>query len=74
LPPSWEGTFVSELKPAESPLLHEVQFIDVILRPGHLFILPPHWIVSMKSDDTPPVFAWIEVHHPISFLAAALQN
>jgi len=72
LPQNWEGQFVSELKPADCPLLNEVQFMDVILRPGHMFILPPHWIVSLKSNDTPPVFAWIEVHHPISKLAASL--
>jgi len=70
--PQWEGQFVAELKSADYPLLNEVQFMDVILRPGHMFILPPHWIVSLKSTDAPPVFAWIEVHHPISKLAAAL--
>jgi hypothetical protein len=76
LPPSWEGTFVTELKPSDCPLLHELQFMDVILRPGHMFILPPHWIVSLQSRDTTtlPIFAWIEVHHPISSLATALQN
>ena len=72
LPPDWEGRFVSEMRQADSPLLNEVQFMDVILRPGHMFIMPPHWIISMKSTDTPPVFAWIEVHHPISKLAASL--
>jgi hypothetical protein len=72
LPADWEGKFVSDLKTADCPLLNEVQFMDVILRPGHMFILPPHWIVSLRSSDTPPVFAWIEVHHPISKLASAL--
>jgi hypothetical protein len=63
---------VAELKPADCPLLNEVQFMDVILRPGHMFIMPPHWIVSLKSTDKMPVFAWIEVHHPISKLASSL--
>jgi hypothetical protein len=68
----WEDLFVGEMKPADYPLLSEVQFMDVILRPGNMLILPPHWIVSMKSEDMLPIFAWIEVHHPISKLAAAL--
>jgi hypothetical protein len=70
--PVWEGLFVSEMKPSEYPLLNEVQFMDIILRPGHMLILPPHWILSLKSSDTLPVFAWIEVHHPISRLAKTL--
>jgi len=70
--PTWDGLFVAELKPADYPLLNEVQFMDIILRPGHMLILPPHWILSMKSTDVLPVFAWIEVHHPISKLAKAL--
>lgn len=72
LPPHWEGQFVAELRPTDCPLLNEVQFMDVILRPGHMFIMPPHWIVSLKSADSLPVFAWIEVHHPISKLASLL--
>jgi len=72
LPAVWDGQFIDELKPADCPLLSEVQYMDLILRPGHMAILPPHWIVSMKSDDVLPVFAWIEIHHPISKLAKAL--
>lgn len=72
LPADWDSQFIDELKPAECPLLSEVQYIDLILRPGHMAILPPHWIVSMKSDNVLPVFAWIEIHHPISKLAKAL--
>jgi hypothetical protein len=33
LPTEWGSQFVSELKPADCPLLNEVQFIDLILRP-----------------------------------------
>jgi hypothetical protein len=69
---SWEDLFVAELKPADYPLLSEVRFMDVILRPGNMLILPPHWIVSMKAAETLPIFGWIEVHHPISQLAASL--
>ena len=68
----WENLFVAEMKPADCPLLNEVQFMDLILRPGHMLILPPHWIISMKSTDILPVFGWIEIHHPISKLAKAL--
>lgn len=68
----WEDLFVNELKPADYPLFSEVRFMDIILRPGTMLILPPHWILSMKSDENLPIFAWIEVHHPISKLATSL--
>ena len=72
LPKGWEGLFLTDLSPSQCPLLSEVQYMDIVLRPGHMLIVPPHWIVSMKCQDEVPAFAWIEVHHPISSLAAAL--
>jgi hypothetical protein len=73
LPDAWEGRFVADLGPQDTPLLHEVQYLDVILRPGTMLIVPPHWIVSMAlKEPAVPLFAWIELHHPISKLAKAL--
>jgi hypothetical protein len=74
LPETWEGRFMSELTPADCPLLHEIQYIDILLRPGHMLILPPHWILTMKAKDgTLPICGMIEIHTPLSKLAKALQ-
>lgn len=74
LPSTWEGRFMSDLTPADCPLLHEVQYIDILLRPGHMLILPPHWIVTLKAkDETIPICGVIEIHTPLSKLAKALE-
>jgi len=73
LPENWEGRFLADLRPSDSPLLHEIEFLDIILRPGTVLIVPPHWIVSMKSNnDTHPIFAYIELQNPISKLATVI--
>jgi hypothetical protein len=74
LPVTWEGRFMSDLTPADCPLLHEIQYIDVILRPGHMLILPPHWLVTLKAKDgTVPICGMIEIHTPLTKLAKVLQ-
>lgn len=72
--PAWEGRFLSDYSSADTPLLHQVQFLDIRLRPGHMLLVPPHWIVSMKADNNvaKPMFALIELHHPLSGLAKGL--
>jgi hypothetical protein len=72
--PRWEGRFLDEYTAADTPLLNKVQFIDIKLRPGHALLIPPHWIISMKATGnvSKPMFAFIELHHPLSRLAKAL--
>ena len=72
--PSWEGRFLTDFTAADTPLLNQVQYLDIRLRPGHMLLVPPHWIVSLKADNnvTKPMFAMIELHHPLSQLAKGL--
>lgn len=76
LPKSWRGKYISDLTLGDTPLLREIQFIDVVLRPGHILHIPPHWIYSVKSTGDKgviPLFGIIEIHHPISRLSAMLS-
>ena len=69
-PESWKHTLPSTWTKATTPLVGEVQFIDVIVRKGALFILPPHWrysFVGVASEK--PMVAIVELHHPISLLS-----
>ena len=74
LPKTWQGRFLDELTISDTPLLKEIQFIDIILRPGHVLHIPPHWLYSCKVKDTSvlPLFGILEFHHPISRLASSL--
>ena len=72
LPQGWKGRQFLRLTTADTPLLKQIQCIEVKLRPGTLLLLPAHMIVDIASanDEAP---AWVmvgEVHHWISRLAA----
>jgi len=64
LPTKWNTREFSSLSLHDTPLLNQIQFIDIKLRKGNLLLLPAHLIVDIKSED-----AWTfvaEIHHPIS--------
>lgn len=74
LPTRWANRYLSDLTISDTPLLKEIQFIDILLRPGHMLHIPAHWIFCCKAteESTLPLCGILEVHHPISRLASAL--
>lgn len=68
LPAKWLGKRLSKLTRDEAPLLANIQYVDVIVRPGTALVLPPHWKVCWESTEEPkPALAvWTELHHPVS--------
>lgn len=71
LPKDWYSRFPSTLTLNDTPLVGEIQFIDVILRPGTMIIIPCHIIYSI-SLETPEKFGSavvLELDSPISNLA-----
>jgi hypothetical protein len=57
----------------DTPLVAEVQFIDVVLRPGTMLAIPAHCIYSMKPKEAGFSGAVIlEIDTPISNLANLL--
>jgi len=68
LPPGWKGLRWSEATVAHHPLWTQVQFIEVILRPNTVLLVPPHWIVAIEPlDEAKPIW-WTrtDLHHLIS--------
>jgi len=69
------------LKTEDCPWIAEVKFLEIRLRPGNVFVLPPHWWVALRCDlekversKTNKVLdgSWYwscEYHGPISWLA-----
>jgi len=68
LPPGWLGLRWVDATVAHHPLWTQVQYIEVILRPGTTLIVPPHWIVAIEPLNPSKPIWWIrsDVHHPIS--------
>jgi hypothetical protein len=68
LPSKWMGRGFSSLSLYDTPLLGQLQFIEIRVRKGNLLFLPAHLIVDIESQDS-----WVfmaEIHHPISLIAS----
>lgn len=78
LPSKWEGREFSSLSANDTPLLNQIQFIDVLVRKGTLLLLPAHVLVNIapllaSQAEGQSELPWIfhaEIHHPISRLAS----
>lgn len=68
LPTKWMGRQFSSLSLYDTPLLNQLQFIEIRIRKGNLLFLPAHLIVDIESLDGWTFIA--EIHHPISLIAS----
>jgi len=76
LPTAWKYRYPRTLTINDSPLVSEIQYIDIVLRPGTMLCLPTHCIFSIEADD-PTTFhsaLWIEIDSPISSLTKFLED
>ena len=69
LPTKWKGRQFSSLSLQDTPLLNQIQFIEIRIRKGNLLLLPAHLIVDIQSIESSWVFLG-EINHPISALAS----
>lgn len=53
---------------------HNIQYIDVVLKPNTVLILPPHWHYIMKEQTSYSYYGVIEYHEPISLLMNKLTK
>jgi hypothetical protein len=53
---------------------HNIQYIDVVLKPNTVLILPPHWHYIMKEQKPYSYYGVIEYHEPISLLMNKLTK
>lgn len=76
LPTSWKGRRLSKMTRDDAPLLAQIQYVDVIVRPGSLLLVPPHWKVCWETleGEKPALAVWTEFHHSISNLAYKMQK
>jgi hypothetical protein len=68
-------------KPEETPWISDLKFLEILLRPGNMLILPPHWWVALRCyepDNTKNIKgAWYwscEFQSPISWVATRFHN
>ncbi len=73
LPSNWKGRPFSSLSQSDTPLIGQIQFLEIKLRKGAFAILPPHLIYDVRTAEgsEQPVWTFIgHVHTPISRLGS----
>ena len=72
LPKKWSGLFPGQLTVANAPFIGQLKYMDIILRPGTALWVPAHWLISWtaKEENEVPLICTINMHTPISWLAA----
>jgi len=77
LPKGWEGSFPRSYTAADTPFVGSINYIDVILRPGHALWIPAHWKYAwenLEGAPSVPLVCKVDVHTPISLAAARLAS
>lgn len=75
LPADWKYRYPNTLTINDSPLVAEIKYIDIILRPGTMICLPAQTIFSMEPNEaTFHSGLWVEVDSPVSKLAKFLED
>lgn len=75
LPANWKFRYPANLTVNDTPLVGEIQFIDIILRPGSMAILPSHCIYSLTPASSAQFHGAviIEIDSPISNVGTFLD-
>lgn len=76
LPKAWRGLYPDQITIHDTPLVGEIKYISVKVRPGNMLWIPTHWYYSVKSQDLkqPCLWASLEIHNPISRLATMMEE
>ena len=74
LPKDWMYKYPGDLSPNDTPLVADLKYIDIILRPGTMICFPPHYVISIKpNQESFTAAAIVEYHEPISLLVKSLS-
>lgn len=77
LPTAWQYKYISSLTLNDTPLVSDLKFLDIVLRPGTTICLPPHCIISVepvKESSRFFAFTSIEYHEPISLMVKSFSQ
>jgi hypothetical protein len=76
LPSAWRGRFPELFTLQDTPLVGEIKYITIKLRPGNMLSIPSHWFYSIRSTDTkkPAMWAKFTIDNPISSIASFMES
>ena len=76
LPPQWRGRFPEVLTIQDTPLVGELKYITIKLRPGNMLCVPTHWYTSVRIVDKEKPACWAKytLDNPISWVASTMEG
>lgn len=76
LPPQWRGRFPELFTIQDTPLVGELKYITIKLRPGNMLCVPTHWYTSVRvvEKDKPACWAKYTLDNPISWVASTMEG
>jgi len=77
LPSTWQYKYPGALTLNDTPLVAELKYLDIVLRPGTTVCLPPHCIISIEPiKDSSEMFALaiVEYHEPVTLLVKSFSQ
>jgi hypothetical protein len=76
LPKQWRGRFPETFTLQDTPLVGEIKYITIKLRPGHMLCIPTHWFYSIRATDKekPAMWARFTLDNPVSLLASLMET
>lgn len=75
MPSVWRGRFPETFTLQDGPLVGEMKYITIKLRPGNILWIPTHWYLSIRSSEKKACFwSLIEIHNPVSWLATSMET
>ena len=75
LPSRWEYRYPSTFTVNDTPLVSDLKYLDIVLRPGTALLIPSHTIYSLQPSGEDTAFhaaAVLEYHEPISLIAKSI--
>lgn len=77
LPENWQYKYPATLTLNDTPLVADLKYLDIIVRPGTTVCLPPHSIISIEPvKESSELFALVivEYHEPITLIAKSFSQ
>ena len=75
LPQAWRGRFPELFTLQDTPLVGEIKYITIKLRPGNMLCIPSHWFYSLRSTEKekPAMWARFTIDNPVSSIASSME-
>lgn len=76
LPVLWRKRFPEVFTVQDTPLVGEIKYITIKLRPGNVLAIPTHWFYSIRVVDKekPAMWGKLSLENPISALCSTMES